>query len=66
MSQGPKRPIETTVNIAANATAEAVERAIENLYGIDDVEVSFSSGKTACYADADSCNIIKLQVGLVF
>ena len=64
--QGPKRPIETTVNIAANATAEAVERAIENLYGIDDVEVSFSSGKTACYADADSCNIIKLQVGLVF
>ena len=36
--QGPKRPIETTVNIAANATAEAVERAIENLYGIDDVE----------------------------
>lgn len=58
---GPKRPIETTVNIKANASAIDVEKALENLYNIDDIEVSFSSGTTACYTSTDSCNIIKLQ-----
>ena len=62
---GPKRPVETTATIAANATAATVEEALEELYGIDDIEVSFSSGVKACYGASDSCNIISLQVRLM-
>ena len=51
----------TTDFIDYNATAQEVETALESLDEIDNVDVSFSLGDSACFGGFDSCNMISIQ-----